>query len=103
MGGPRMEGQQVSSEHGLWLTGTRIRSRGAKPATNHLSSGKPVYKQWDLHRPTPKEAAAGLQRRNRVTTNYALASIGTSWRYIGRPKFEIASRSARHNETGCFV
>jgi hypothetical protein len=28
----------------------------------------------------------GLQRSRRVTTNYALAGIGTSWRYIGRPK-----------------
>src|SRR5204863_4703907 len=37
-----------------------------------------------LHRRACKEAG-GLQRRNRVTTNYALASIGTSWRYIGRP------------------
>ena len=62
-----------------------VADQGAEPAATHLSSANPVYKRNGACTAGTGKEAGGLQRRNRVTTNYALASIRTSWRYIGRP------------------
>ena len=83
--GPRMEAQQVSSEHGRWLNRSSDTEQRGRTCDQSPELGKARLQKMGPAPPDPKEAAAGLQRRNRVTTNYALASIRTSWRYIGRP------------------
>jgi hypothetical protein len=71
------------------------------PDVRHPTSSEPVTNDGTCTQDL-KEAAARLQRTIRVTTNYALARIGTSWRYIGLPKIQMTRADPLvHNKTGC--